>query len=111
MVSWNLMEVYKHYKDIKLTCVNEGYLLPFRLVTLDVPKEYDFSRSEWDGIIEGLSDDVYSSIYDAMIVRRRKELELFRDRGDDFYSLVEQFYDDELDVFLRRFPKFKGIVG
>jgi hypothetical protein len=113
MFEWNISSLCESYKDIKKTCIDDGYLIPFNLVTVNIPLEYDYTDKEWDKLVDKLSDRNYDKIKKSMIQRRNDELKLFSRYGkdiDNFQIKMDEYYENELRSFIKKYPRFKTII-
>ena len=96
MIRINKKYYYENYKSIVDMLNDKEDILPYRLLSLSVPEEYQVDVT------------VSDNVKDKYMFRRQKELEFFKNNKD--IKKINDFYDNELIVWIKENPEYKRII-
>lgn len=104
----NKEEYYKLYKELYVTCIDNGEVFPNSLVSVIVPVEYRFTPDEKKSVDARLTDENKLKIHRKLLSRRQDELELMG--YDDYIVRCDEYNEMELSGFVKKYPSFKSIM-
>ena len=90
------------YSEIQETCLTDGIPLPTLIVANDIPIKYRLNPLEIYNI--KISEDKTN-------IQHKKNTEYEITRGENKnYNTLYEYWEDELDRFLNKYPQFKNII-
>lgn len=99
----------QNYEKIWETSTKNGVPVPY-LLKDNVDKEI-LRNTDTDIAKLKLSDNIKDKLNEAYLDRRKKETEIYRENNGvrKRQELIDEYVEDELIEFLKKFPQFKDV--
>ncbi len=109
MFDWDYSFLYENYKSIRKDCYLDGYLLPYCLGVVEIPLEYNYTHKEWSKILKKGTKKNRENLISMSKIRRQTEIQILTNKHRT-YKDINVYHYDELQEFLKKYPRYKKII-
>lgn len=104
--------LYESYKEIYITCLSDGYPLPYLISSKEIPSKYFFTDEEYNRLFKKVSVKKEKLLEDAYFKRRQKEISIHKSTKSNNKRQEKyiNYYNTELKDFIKKYPKYKNIL-
>jgi len=100
----------KKYKNIEKTCIKDTYLIPYLIKEFDVPLKHCLSINEKRRLYGKYTDKQKEKLNNQLRNRRQTEILILKHKHET-YNTIYEYHLDELNIFLKKYPKYNTIIN
>lgn len=108
-MDFNEPVLYKEYKNIVKTCIQEGYALPVLIKDKHIPQEYKYNLEEKQTLFDNTTDEAKEKLYN-MLNHRGEIVYSILQKTNNTYTDVMEYYEDEVSSFIKLYTDYEDII-